>query len=73
MSDAHSGSPKQTVGARESSAAEDEHDLIWTLLQAVGDAVDQGEGQASISGMRDALAHHGIRLLWVEPQSTFSA
>ncbi len=73
MSDAHSGSPKQAADAREPSAAEDEYDIIWTLLQAVGDAVDQGEGQASIEGMRDALAHHGIRLMWVEPQTTFSA
>ncbi len=73
MSDAHSGSPEQAAGAREPSEAENEYDLIWTLLQAVGDAVDQGEGRASVEGMRDALAHHGIALSWVEPQTTFSA
>ncbi len=73
MSDAQNACPDDTVGAREPSEAEDEHDRIWTLLQAVGDATDNGDGEPSIDTMRDALAHHGIAVVWVEPQTTFSA
>ncbi len=72
MSDAHSGSPEHHAGAREPSAAEDERDLLWTLVLAFEDATDNGD-PVSIDTLRNALAHHGIAIVWVDPQTTFSA
>ncbi len=52
---------------------EDASDLIWALQCALSDAADNGDGWPTKDTLLDALAHHGIAIVWVEPQTTFSA
>ncbi len=52
---------------------EDASDLIWALQCALSDAADNGDGWPTKDTLLDALKHHGIAVVWVDPQTTFSA